>query len=336
MGIKFSFLELPVKGLGLLIACTFALGLSCRIEQEVPTNGGLRTAGGEKKYKTEHVFILVVDGPRYSETWGESTHKLIPNCEKIFGEDGCVFTSFWNKGPTFTTAGHTALLTGTYQFMDGFGFDKPNYPGIFQYWLNNPKNSQDKAWIVASKDKLSSMVQTTHPDWAEKPTAKSNCGFGGFGFGSGYRSDYETYDELIKVTDTYHPSLVMINFLAPDFFGHQNNWELYLQGIALTDDLIAKFWEHLQKDPIYKDKTTLFVTNDHGRHTDGHMDGFISHGDTCEGCEHINLFAIGPDFKVGYVCENHFEQIDITATTAELMGLKMEYSKGRVMTEIFK
>jgi hypothetical protein len=42
-----------------------------------------------------------------------------------------------------------------------------------------------------------------------------------------------------------------------------------------------------------KDKTTLFITNDHGRNADGHKDGFISHGDGSEGNRHIFLLAIG-------------------------------------------
>ena len=31
-----------------------------------------------KEYKTENVIIIVVDGVRYSETWGDTTHQYIP------------------------------------------------------------------------------------------------------------------------------------------------------------------------------------------------------------------------------------------------------------------
>ncbi|HQK98709.1 MAG TPA: sulfatase, partial [Bacteroidia bacterium] len=87
---------------------------------------------------------------------------------------------------------------------------------------------------------------------------------------------------------------------------------------------------------FYKDQTTLIVTNDHGRHTAGHLDGFVSHGDSCDGCRHVELFGIGPDFKKNYVTDWHYEQIDISNTVAELMGFYMPTSKGKVIKNIFK
>ena len=82
-------------------------------------------------------------------------------------------------------------------------------------------------------------------------------------------------------------------------------------------------------------QTTLFVTNDHGRHLDGKKDGFISHGDKCEGCRHINFFAYGPDFKSNQIINVERELIDIPATVAGRMGFCIEKTKGDVMTELF-
>ena len=39
---------------------------------------------------------------------------------------------------------------------------------------------------------------------------------------------------------------------------------------------------------FYKDKTTLIVSNDHGRHIDS-KGGFQNHGDDCAGCRHIEF-----------------------------------------------
>ena len=71
--------------------------------------------------------------------------------------------------------------------------------------------------------------------------------------------------------------------------------------------------------PDYADKTALFITNDHGRHANGHKDGFISHGDGCASCRHISLLALGPDFKPNAIVEEAYGQIDISATIGQLL-----------------
>ena len=102
-----------------------------------------------------------------------------------------------------------------------------------------------------------------------------------------------------------------------------------------TDEYIYKIFEYLKEDPFYAGKTTVFVTNDHGRHLDGHKDGFVSHQDNCEGCRKINFFASGPDFKENVIMESGRDLIDIPVTIGELLGFTIEKSKGNVMTELF-
>ncbi len=80
----------------------------------------------------------------------------------------------------------------------------------------------------------------------------------------------------------------------------------------------------------------MIVANDHGRHTAGHLDGYVSHGDTCDGCRHIEMFAIGPDFKSNYISNVRYEQIDITSTIAALMKIKMPSANGKIISDIFK
>ncbi|MDB4754850.1 hypothetical protein OAF80_00180, partial [bacterium] len=40
------------------------------------------------KYKTQNVVIVVIDGPRYSETWGDSTHQYIPHLSNELSSTG--------------------------------------------------------------------------------------------------------------------------------------------------------------------------------------------------------------------------------------------------------
>ncbi|WP_238555152.1 hypothetical protein [Chryseobacterium sp. P1-3] len=80
----------------------------------------------------------------------------------------------------------------------------------------------------------------------------------------------------------------------------------------------------------------MIVSNDHGRHLDA-KGGFKSHGDGCEGCRHIEFFAIGPDFKKNtIITTGNYEQIDITSTIAELLRFPLQYGKGKVIKDAFK
>ena len=88
--------------------------------------------------------------------------------------------------------------------------------------------------------------------------------------------------------------------------------------------------------PHYKDKTALFITNDHGRHLNDVQDGFISHGDDCSGCRKISLLAIGPDFKKGKVVNAVHSQIDIPVTVGEIMGFSATNAKGEILSGLLK
>jgi hypothetical protein len=47
------------------------------------------------------------------------------------------------------------------------------------------------------------------------------------------------------------------------------------------------------------------------------------------------LVALGPDFKSNVTLNTAYEQIDISATIAELLGFDFSVSNGRVMRQLF-
>ncbi len=162
----------------------------------------------------------------------------------------------------------------------------------------------------------------------------TDCGINGLG--TGYREDSTAVRKVKNILANYHPRLMIVNFKQPDAAGHTNDSAAYLQGIVDTDNYIYQIWNQIQSDDFYKDRTTLIVTNDHGRHTAGHLDGFVSHGDECDGCKHIEFLGLGPDFKQNFVCSQSYEQIDIASTVAELMAFNVPYAHGKVMKGLFK
>tara|TARA_B110000046_G_scaffold183146_1_gene218638 strand:- start:1676 stop:2623 length:948 start_codon:yes stop_codon:yes gene_type:complete len=287
----------------------------------------------EKHYKTENVIVLVMDGPRYSETWGDSTHQYIPRMANDMAQHGVIYTGFRNNGPTYTAAGHTAMCTGSYQSIDNTGRQYPKSPSMFQYWLKATGKKRTAAYVISSKDKLALLTNCKDKKWRDKFRPYSDCGVNGFQ--TGYRSDLQTYDRSIEILKKDKPNLVLINFRQPDSWGHAGNWEKYLSSMKKSDEFIFNVFRYIQLDEHYKGKTTIFVTNDHGRHLDGKKDGFISHGDNCEGCRKINCFAYGPDFKRGVITDVDRELIDIPVTIGELLGFEIEKSDGEIMKELF-
>lgn len=290
--------------------------------------------GIKKAYKTKHVVLIVVDGARYSETWGDSTRFRIPFQNTELLAEGCMLSNFRNNGFTWTSSGHTALSTGIYESLENGGNQFPSYPSYMQYWRKFSGAVAEKAWVITSKDKLYILANTVDAEFQNKWIPRYDCGNNGpF---SGYRNDSITTQKVISALSTHHPDLMLINFREPDYSGHSGNWANYLTGIMTTDQYISQIWNALQSDPYYAGTTTLMVTNDHGRHLDSVADGFRSHGDDCEGCRHIGFCAAGPDFKKNFTSSVSYDQLDIPRTIAELMGFPMPTGQGKVMVEIMR
>lgn len=283
--------------------------------------------------KTKYVFIVVMDGLRYSESWGHPTQLYIPNIKSLAAK-GTICTNFWNPGTTSTVPGHTAIITGYNQNISNAGTESPYNPSIFQYYLSQFKKPANDAWIFASKDKLEALSDCSDPAWKGKFRPRTDCGINGSH--TGYRDDSITYRHLIDTLAAYHPHLVLVNFQEPDVSGHSGNWINYLNAIKKTDNYIGSLWNYLQSDSIYSGKTTLFVTNDHGRHLDGINGGFPSHGCDCKGCQRIFLFAIGPDIKENHIDNSNYSLTDIAHTVAKLMNITFTKGEGKVMNTILK
>ncbi len=285
------------------------------------------------KYLTKNVVVVVIDGPRYSETWGAENKQYTPRLANDLAPEGIINTAFYNDGHTYTNAGHAAITTGVRQGINNQGAELPRNPSYFQYWLEATGSPRNKAWLVTSKDKLNILADTKDKAYAGKFLPAINCGIDGPN--SGYRDDSITFRVAKQVLAKEKPNLMLVNFKEPDASGHSNNWHGYLNGITATDEYVYQLWNFLQNDPHYRGTTTLMVTNDHGRHLDGHGNGFVSHGDNCDGCRHINFFGAGPDFKKGMLINTNYNQTDIPATIAELLGFVMPNCQGSVMWDLF-
>jgi hypothetical protein len=300
---------------------------------EFKTNDSENLQLETKNYKSKYVVIFVIDGPRYSETFGDTACTLIPRMGKELVKEGTLFTNFQNNGVTHTNPGHAAITTGVYQNLKNNGKELPKNPSIFQYFLKAKNADKTDAWVISSKGKLHVLANTKDNKWQNSYIPSVYCGLNGNAVD--YVGDSFTWKKIVEVFTKSAPRLTLINLLEVDVNGHQNNWEGYKQGIRNCDEYAYKFWNMIQENPAMKDKTTLLITNDHGRHLDGRKDSFKSHGDKCEGCKHISLLAIGPDIKKDFKISTEAEMIDISKTIGEILQFEVPTSKGRVLHEMF-
>ncbi|MBF9238036.1 sulfatase-like hydrolase/transferase [Hymenobacter sp. BT683] len=287
----------------------------------------------KKGLRTKNVIIVVIDGPRYSETW-DSIPGLIPNMATRLKPRGVLFSQFYNNGFTYTNSGHAAITTGIDQAIDNFDQELPQQPSIFQLWRKATGKPATAAWLITSKDKLHILANTLNPEWKDQLPPSLDCGVGGPG--TGYRADSLTLVAAKRILTQHKPNLVLINFMEPDGFAHAANWPNYVRGIARDDKYVMELYDFLRRNKAYRNNTTLLITNDHGRHLNSVPPGWVEHGDGCEGCRHISLLALGPDFKKGRTIKEPHTLLDIPSTVAYLLGFPFAQGQGKPIEALFK
>ncbi|MCK5571792.1 MAG: alkaline phosphatase family protein [Bacteroidetes bacterium] len=262
----------------------------------------------------QNVVIAVIDGSRDSETMGAG---YTPMMWDSLLPQGTLWTDFRNEGITLTNPGHASIATGTWQTIDNEGNQRPTMPTVFEYYRSSSSAAETDVYVVAGKYKLNILSYSTHPSYGEPYGASVSLA----------PMDGLVLNASLTAMGGHHPQIVIINFPDVDYAGHSADWERYLNAIRTVDSLVYELWQFIQSDPHYKDNTTLFITNDHGRHDDGHG-GFKDHGDGCEGCRHILLLAVGRGFPAAHVVATTRTQIDIAPTVGELLSFPVPYALG--------
>jgi hypothetical protein len=272
----------------------------------------------------QNAVIIVIDGGRYSETFG-AEDLYLPRIWHDLRPKGTIWTNFRNDGLTSTVPGHASIITGTWQKISNEGKENPAKPTIFEYFRKSTGASKNSVAIVSGKSKLHHLIH-------------SNASGYGARFGSSYceAADDKSVTELLKkVLARDHPKIALVSLSDVDNAGHTGNRAEYTASLRTADSLIYVIWQTLQNDTNYHGRTTVFITNDHGRHDDLHG-GFKKHGDDCEGCRHIMLLAAGEGIPAGGMIDKKRDLRDIVPTIGKLLGFPTEYAQGVVLLDDLK
>ncbi len=131
--------------------------------------------------------------------------------------------------------------------------------------------------------------------------------------------------EYIK---THQPKVVLIALGETDEWAHSSRYDNYLQHAAAADKMIADLWYYIQTNPVYKNKTALLITTDHGRGSKKNT--WNKHGFLTTGSAQTWLAAIGAGIAPkGEIKEpQQLYQKQIAAGIAALLGIDFSNIEG--------
>ncbi|MES2002985.1 MAG: sulfatase-like hydrolase/transferase [Bacteroidota bacterium] len=134
--------------------------------------------------------------------------------------------------------------------------------------------------------------------------------------------DVFTHYGAMEYLKTKKPRVLYISYGETDEYAHGREYRSYLDAAHQVDAWLKEIWDFVQSDPQYKNKTTLFITTDHGR-GDNPKTKWTSHGASVEGAHEIWFAVMGPNVSAkGEVkTEGQLYQKQFAQTMAQLMGL---------------
>jgi membrane-anchored protein YejM (alkaline phosphatase superfamily) len=264
----------------------------------------------------QNVVIVVIDGARYTETFGAES-LYMPKIWNELRPQGTFWTDFRNNGITATSPGHASIITGTWQHIGHEDVNYPAKPTIFEYFRKATNAPEKSTAVIVGKSKLEILSYSTNTEYGAEYKSFLNIG----------KDDTSVVNILKSVLTRNHPKITLVNLPDVDNGGHSGEWKKYISALRTADSLVYEIWQALQADSVYRGNTTLFVTNDHGRHDDSHL-GFKKHGDSCDGCRHIMLLAVGRGFPAGRSITGTHTLCDIAPTVGELLSFPVKYAKG--------
>lgn len=133
--------------------------------------------------------------------------------------------------------------------------------------------------------------------------------------------DVFTHYAAMETLKNKKPTVLYIAYGETDEWAHGHAYRSYLDAAHQFDAYVKEIWDYLQSDPKYKNKTSLFITTDHGR-GDILKNQWTSHGASIEGANQIWCAAMGPGIQPTGEMKNSSQlyQKEFAQTIANLLG----------------
>lgn len=147
-------------------------------------------------------------------------------------------------------------------------------------------------------------------------------------FGDAECLDVFTHYAAIEYLHKHKPRVLYIAYGETDEWAHSGRYKDYLDAAFRVDKWIGDIWNDIQSDPLYKNKTVLFVTTDHGR-GDAVKKEWTSHNKDIKGADEIWFAAIGPGIarKGERLQDAQYYQQQFAQTIASFLGKEFKAAR---------
>ncbi|MBV9988833.1 MAG: alkaline phosphatase family protein [Chitinophagaceae bacterium] len=155
----------------------------------------------------------------------------------------------------------------------------------------------------ANEQLINAMMTDMHKEWREE------C------------FDVITHYAAMEHLKTRRPRVLYIAYGETDEWAHGRQYRSYLDAAHQFDAWLKQIWDFVQSDPQYRNKTTLFVTTDHGR-GNNQKEKWTSHGAAIEDAYQIWFGVMGPNTPATGEMKTEMQlyQKQFAQTMAKLMG----------------
>ena len=138
-------------------------------------------------------------------------------------------------------------------------------------------------------------------------------------WGEGECLDVFTHYAAVEYLKTKKPKVLYIAHGETDEWAHSGQYRDYLNAANQLDKWLKELWNFIEKDPLYKNKTALLITVDHGR---GVNDEWTNHGKTIPGADEIWFAVIAPGIPAKGEVKTRMQlyQQQFAQTIANLLG----------------
>ena len=167
-----------IRWLSIIAWILAALLPGCRSDIEGPEAGPSPSTSQAADPADLKIIVFMVDGVRYTETFGDPVHEHIPEMWAQLRPLGTVVPNFRNRVLTTTIPGHTSTLTGTWQTLANDGTERPTQPTIFEYFRLATGAPERDVVLVGGKTKLDAFSYSLHPDYGAALGARTRLGPG--------------------------------------------------------------------------------------------------------------------------------------------------------------
>lgn len=235
--------------------------------------------------------------PGYSEIFCGFADTLI-NSNSYKNNPNINVLEFINKQPRFK---NKVAAFGAWEAFDRI-LNKPRcgFPVVTAFESTGGENPTAKEQLI------NSMLKDSYKPW-----------------NLGECLDVFTHYEAMEYLKTRRPKVLYIGYGETDEWAHSGHYRDYLEAAHQFDAWLKDIWNFIQNDPQYKNKTSLFITVDHGR-GDLNKEQWRDHGSEIPGADEIWFAVMGPDISAKGEIKSQMQiyQKQFAQTIASLLGLK--------------